>query len=84
MKALKGKVIIKRYDFEKVSEGGLVIPDIAAKKPQFGTVVAVGAGNTDVKRGDVIFFDHVVDKFQYEGEFYHCLNAEDVCGVVEE
>ena len=43
IKPLYDRVVIKRMEEEKVSAGGIVIPDSAAEKPIKGEVVAVGS-----------------------------------------
>ena len=57
--------IVKRWEEEKTSPGGIVIPDSAAEKPIKGEVVAVGNGKIlengeqralDLKVGDKILF----------------------------
>ena len=44
IKPLYDRVVIKRTEEEKVSAGGIVIPDSATEKPIKGEVVAVGEG----------------------------------------
>ena len=44
IKPLYDRVVIKRMEEEKMSAGGIVIPDSAAEKPIKGEVVAVGEG----------------------------------------
>ncbi|HCN7191777.1 TPA: co-chaperone GroES, partial [Escherichia coli] len=44
IKPLYDRVVIKRTEEEKVSAGGIVIPDSATEKPIKGQVVAVGEG----------------------------------------
>ena len=44
IKPLYDRVVIKRMEEEKVSAGGIVIPDSATEKPIRGEVVAVGEG----------------------------------------
>ena len=62
---LHDRVIIKRLEEEKVSAGGIVIPDSATEKPIRGEVVAVGEGKPldngsvralKVKVGDKVLF----------------------------
>ena len=47
IKPLYDRVVIKRMEEEKVSAGGIVIPDSATEKPIKGEVVAVGPGARD-------------------------------------
>ena len=44
IRPLHDRVIVKRWEEEKTSPGGIVIPDSAAEKPVKGEVVAVGNG----------------------------------------
>jgi hypothetical protein len=44
LKPLHDRVIIKRMEEEKVSAGGIVIPDSATEKPIKGEIIAVGEG----------------------------------------
>ena len=44
LRPLHDRVIVKRVEEEKVSAGGIVIPDNAAEKPIRGQVLAVGNG----------------------------------------
>lgn len=62
---LYDRVVIKRMEEEKLSAGGIVIPDSAAEKPLKGEVVAVGEGKAldngsvrapKVKKGDKVLF----------------------------
>ncbi|HBK55135.1 MAG TPA: co-chaperone GroES, partial [Xanthomonadales bacterium] len=41
---LHDRIVIKRMEEEKVSAGGIVIPDSAKEKPIKGQVIAVGEG----------------------------------------
>ena len=44
LRPLHDRVIIKRLEEEKISAGGIVIPDSAAEKPIRGEVIAAGNG----------------------------------------
>ena len=65
IKPLSDRVVIKRMEEEKLSAGGIVIPDSATEKPIKGEVVAVGTGKVldngqvrapQVKVGDKVLF----------------------------
>ena len=65
IKPLFDRVVIKRMEEEKLSAGGIVIPDTATEKPIKGEVVAVGTGKVldngqlrapQVKVGDKVLF----------------------------
>ena len=65
IRPLHDRIIVKRWEEEKTSPGGIVIPDSAAEKPVKGEVVAVGNGKMlesgevrklDLKVGDKVIF----------------------------
>ncbi len=65
IKPLHDRVVIKRMEEEKLSAGGIVIPDSATEKPIKGEVLAVGEGKPldngtvralKVKAGDKVLF----------------------------
>ena len=65
IKPLYDRVVIKRMEEEKLSAGGIVIPDSATEKPIKGEVAAVGTGKVldngqvrapQVKVGDKVLF----------------------------
>ena len=68
IKPLYDRVIIKRMEEEKMSAGGIVIPDSATEKPIKGEVIAVGSGKSldngsvrapQVKVGDKVLFGKI-------------------------
>jgi len=65
IRPLHDRVIVKRWEEEKTSPGGIVIPDSATEKPSKGEIVAVGNGKIldsgevralDLKVGDKVLF----------------------------
>lgn len=65
IKPLGDKVVVEPLESEEKSSGGIILPDSAKKKPQEGTVVAVGPGKVlengsrgemSVKQGDVVVY----------------------------
>ena len=44
LRPLHDRVIVKRMEEERMSAGGIVIPDSATEKPIKGEIIAVGAG----------------------------------------
>ncbi|MCC6594324.1 MAG: co-chaperone GroES, partial [Xanthomonadales bacterium] len=65
IRPLHDRVIIKRMEEERVSAGGIVIPDSATEKPVRGEVIAAGNGKIlenggvrpiAVKAGDKVLF----------------------------
>jgi len=65
LKPLADRVVVRPIEREKMSKGGIVLPDTAKEKPQEGEVVAVGGGRLsedgkrlpmDVKVGDIVIY----------------------------
>ena len=65
IRPLHDRVVIKRVEEERMSAGGIVIPDSATEKPDRGEIIAAGNGKItdsgdvramDVKVGDVVLF----------------------------
>jgi chaperonin GroES len=65
LKPLEDRLVVKRYESEEKSEGGIFLPETAKEKPQKGEVVAVGQGKILengkraemlLKKGDKILF----------------------------
>ena len=91
LKPLHDRVIIKRMEEEKVSAGGIVIPDSATEKPIKGEIVAVGEGKAldngsvralKVKAGDkVLFGKYSGTEVKVEGEELVLLREDDVLAV---
>ena len=67
IKPLYDRVVIKRVEEEKLSAGGIVIPDSATEKPIKGNVIAVGDGkaldNGTVRAPKVKVGDSPVGKY---------------------
>ncbi|MGY6518861.1 MAG: co-chaperone GroES [Lysobacteraceae bacterium] len=92
MKPLHDRVVIKRMEEEKVSAGGIVIPDSATEKPIRGEVVAVGAGKPldngqvrelTVKVGDkVLFGKYSGTEVKIDGAEYLVVREDDLFAVL--
>ena len=85
---LHDRVVIKRMEEEKVSAGGIVIPDSATEKPIKGQVVAVGEGKPldngslrapKVKAGDkVLFGKYSGTEVKVNGTEYLVVREDDI------
>ena len=89
------RIIVKREESEAKSKGGIILPDAAQKKPQTGTIVAVGPGkiNKDgtrtplqLKAGDKVRFtswagDEFKDKKNKDEVLV--MHESDVLAVIE-
>ena len=93
IKPLYDRVVIKRLEEEKLSAGGIVIPDTAAEKPIRGKIIAVGKGKIledgkvrplDLKVGDKILFGkYGGTEVKVDGEELLVMREEDVMAVIE-
>jgi chaperonin GroES len=93
IRPLHDRVIVKRLEEERVSAGGIVIPDTAAEKPVQGKDVAVGKGKIledgsvralDVKVGDKILFGkYSGTEVKVDGDELVVMREEDVMAVIE-
>lgn len=92
LKPLHDRVVIKRMEEEKVSAGGIVIPDSATEKPIRGEVVAVGEGKPldngsvralKVKAGDkVLFGKYAGTEVKVDGTDYLVVREDDILAVL--
>lgn len=88
---LGDRVVLKRHTAEETTAGGIVLPDTARDKPQFGQVVAVGEGHVkndgtkvplSVKAGDeVIFSSYAGDEISLGEEEYLLLRESDILAI---
>ena len=93
LRPLHDRVIIKRLEDEKMSAGGIVIPDSAAEKPIRGEVIAAGTGKIledgkvrpiAVKAGDkVLFGKYSGTEVKIDGEELLVIREEDLLAVIE-
>ena len=92
IRPLHDRIIVKRMEEERMSAGGIVIPDSATEKPIKGEVVAVGNGKhlengdirLDVKKGDQILFGkYSGTEVKVDGEELLVMKEDDVMAVIE-
>ena len=93
IRPLHDRVIVKRVEEDKLSPGGIVIPDSATEKPIQGEVVAVGKGKLldsgelsklDLKKGDrVLFGKYSGTEVKVGGDEYLVMREDDIMGVIE-
>jgi len=93
LRPLHDRVIIKRMEEERMSAGGIVIPDSATEKPIKGEVVAAGNGKIledgkvrpiAVKTGDkVLFGKYSGTEVKVEGQELLVMREEDIMAVIE-
>jgi len=93
LRPLHDRVIVKRMEEERMSAGGIVIPDSATEKPIRGEILAAGNGkilengekrDLDVKVGDkVLFGKYSGTEVKVEGEELLVMREEDIMAVIE-
>ena len=93
LRPLHDRVIVRRVVEEKMSSGGIVIPDNAAEKPIRGEVLAVGNGKIldngeqralDVKTGDkVLFGKYSGTEVKVDDEELLVMREDDIMAVIE-
>jgi chaperonin GroES len=89
---LHDRVLVKRFNEEERSKGGIIIPDTAKEKPIQGEVIAVGQGRVnekgeirplDVKKGDrILFGKYSGTEIKIDGEEFLMMREEDILGVL--
>jgi chaperonin GroES len=92
IKPLYDRVVIKRMEEEKMSAGGIVIPDSATEKPIRGEVLAVGGGKAldngtvrapQVKVGDkVLFGKYSGTEVKLDGNEILVVKEDDILAVL--
>jgi chaperonin GroES len=92
IRPLHDRLIVKRFDEEEKTKGGIIIPDNAKEKPQQGEVIAVGNGKVmedgkkvplEVKKGDrVLFGKYSGTEIKIDGFDYLMMREDDILGIV--
>jgi len=90
---LYDRVLVKRLEGEEKTAGGIIIPDTAKEKTQFGEIVATGPGRLDkegkvkplaVKVGDKILFGkYSGTEIKFDSQEYLIIKEDEVLGVIE-
>ena len=93
LRPLHDRVIVRRMEEERVSAGGIVIPDSATEKPVRGEILAAGNGKIlengekrelDIQVGDkVLFGKYSGTEVKVDGEELLVMREEDIMAVIE-
>lgn len=93
IRPLYDRVLVKRLENEQKSAGGIIIPDTAQEKTQYGTVVAAGEGkllndgsvrSLKIAEGDrVIFGKFSGTEVKLGGDEFLILREEEILGKLE-
>jgi chaperonin GroES len=96
VKPLGDRIVVRRFESQEKTSGGIILPDNAKQKPQRGKVLAVGQGRLmkdgtrrplQVREGDnIIFTMWAGDEFKDRASEGNVLimREEDVLAVLEE
>ena len=92
LRPLYNRVIIERNEAPERTKSGLYIPTSSSKKPNNGTVLAVGNGHLQddgnlkplqVKTGDVVVFsEYSGNNITHNGNDYHILSEDEILGII--
>jgi chaperonin GroES len=93
LRPLHDRVIVKRLEEERISAGGIVIPDSATEKPTRGKVIAAGNGRIlengsvrpmSVKEGETVLFGkYAGQEIKIDGEELVFLKEDDIVAILE-
>ncbi len=93
VRPLHDRVLVKRFEEEEKSKGGIIIPDTAKEKPIQGQIIAVGTGRVtedgkirplEVKKGDkVLFGKYAGTEIKIEGDDFLMMREEDILGIIQ-
>ncbi len=92
IRPLHDRVIVKRFEEETTTAGGIVLPGSAAEKPSQGKVLSVGNGKQldngtiralEVKVGDTVLFGkYSGNEVKVDGEDVIVMREEDILGII--
>jgi chaperonin GroES len=90
---LYDRLLVKRFNEEERTKGGLYVPDTAKEKPVQGEVVAAGNGRVaddgkvtplSVKKGDKILFGkYSGTEVKFDGIEYLIVKEDEVLGIIQ-
>jgi chaperonin GroES len=95
VKPLGDRIVLRRFEAEEKTTGGILLPDSAKNKPQKGKVLSVGPGRLlkdgtrrplQVKEGDTVLFTNWAgDEFKASrGDNVLLMREEDVLAVLDD
>ena len=93
IRPLHDRIIVKRFEGEEKTKGGIIIPDTAKEKPQEAKVVAVGKGKItddgklqpmEVQKGDrILVGKYSGSEIKIDGEEHVIIREDDVLAILE-
>ncbi len=92
-KPLGEKILVKRFEAEEKTAGGILLPDAAKEKPKEGKIIALGDGKLldsgkrakfQVKKGDkVVFTSYAGTEIDIDGEEYLLMSEDEILAIIE-
>jgi chaperonin GroES len=93
IRPLEDRVVVRPFDPEEKTAGGIFLPDTAKEKPTRGEVIAVGGGRflktgerakPAVKEGDTVLFGRYAGtEFKHNGTEYRIISEGEILAIVE-
>ena len=93
IRPLHDRIIVKRFEGEAKTKGGIIIPDTAKEKAQEAKVIAVGKGKItddgklqpmEVQKGDrILVGKYSGSEIKIDGEEHVIIREDDVLAVLE-
>lgn len=90
---LQDRILVERIEDDKISKGGIIIPETSKEKPMEGIVISVGSeykdknGNlisTSLKKGDKILFTKWGGtEVKINNKEYLVMKESDVLGILK-
>jgi len=90
---LHDRVVLKRLETQQTTAAGIIIPDTAKEKAQYGEVIAAGPGKVSndgsicpigVKVGDkVLFGKYSGTEVKVENQEYLIVKEEEILGILK-
>lgn len=94
IRPLHDRVVLKRIEQDRMSPGGIGIPESAAEKPVQGEIIAVGNGRLldngevqplELRPGDrVLSGKYSGTEIKLDGEDLLVMREDDIMGVIEQ
>jgi len=87
---LHDRVIVEPIEIEKVSKGGIIIPDTVKEKPIRGKVIAAGRGKKDepltVKKDDMVLYSKYAgskeNEIKVDDKTYLIMKESDILAII--
>ena len=94
IRPLHDRVIVKRFEEETTTPGGIVLPGSAAEKPSQGKVIAVGKGKVldngtvrpmDITPGQIVLFGkYAGTEVKVDSQELLVLREDDILAIIQD